>query len=291
MRVPVVTWLARIAWALLPVLVGPAVADAVEGRSAAVGTVATVGGWAVWVVVLVAALVPSTVSLTLWRVVAPLAAVAAGAAAGAGAGALAAGVGIAGGLAAAIGPFTAETGQAFVQGSAYGDEDRLPLRVPGPLLLGPLWLTWAVTALVLPAGVLCLAAGLWVPGALLGVAGAAGAVWGGRVLHRLHRRWLVFVPAGVVLHDPVVLAETAMVPRDRVSGVALALAGTTASDLTGGALGRAVEVGLRETTAVAVRAARLGHTAGSIPVDAFLCSPTRPGAVLATAARRGLRVG
>ena len=36
--------------------------------------------------------------------------------------------------------------------------------------------------------------------------------------HQLSRRWLVFVPAGLVVHDPVVLAETLMVPRRQIVG-------------------------------------------------------------------------
>ena len=48
---------------------------------------------------------------------------------------------------------------------------------------------------------------------------AAGVVWlGARSIHQLSRRWLVLVPTGMVLHDPLVMPE----PQKRSSVTALA---------------------------------------------------------------------
>ena len=66
-------WPIRAVWLLLPLLMGPLVSDLLEGRSRAVGWVASVlifGGWAVG---LVAALVPHPLGLTALRVLAPAA--------------------------------------------------------------------------------------------------------------------------------------------------------------------------------------------------------------------------
>ncbi len=54
-------------------------------------------------------------------------------------------------------------------------------------------------------GPLALAARAWVPGVLLTAAAVALGWFLGRRFHRLARRWLVLVPAGVVVHDHLVL--------------------------------------------------------------------------------------
>src|SRR5918995_1540676 len=73
-------WPARLTWLLLPLVSGPALGDALNGTSRPVQVVASVGLWVGWAAVLVATLVPTTVSLTALRVVAPAAVVAPGAA-------------------------------------------------------------------------------------------------------------------------------------------------------------------------------------------------------------------
>ncbi len=52
----------------------------------------------------------------------------------------------------------------------------------------------------------------------------------------------MFVPAGIVLHDPVVLADTVSLRTAQVAHIALAPTDTEAADLTGPASGYAVEV-------------------------------------------------
>ena len=63
------------------------------------------------------------------------------------------------------------------------------------------------------AGPLLLAARQWVLGAVALVVGAVAVWWGVRVLHGLSRRWVVFVPAGMVVHDPLALVDPVLVPR------------------------------------------------------------------------------
>src|SRR5215831_12968674 len=159
MRAPTLPlWLLRAAWALLAVAAAPAFRDALQGRSGAVQVVAAGGLWAGWVVVLAATLVPSPVSLTVVRVLAPGAVLAAVAA-------------IALSVVATILAFTAEVGGLFVQAGAYGDESRFLLRPPGPLVAGPLEIAWSALALSVGAGPLLLAARTWIAGGVLTVFG------------------------------------------------------------------------------------------------------------------------
>ena len=278
-------WFLRGAWVLLLASV-PAFTSALDGRSGAVQIVAAVGLWLAWAAGLIATLVPSPASLTVVRVLAPGAPAAALAATIAGADGVAAVVAVAAGILVVIVAFTAEVGQAFVQASAYGDEARFPLRPPGPLVAGPLELAWLVTAAA-AAGPMLLAARAWVAGAVVTAVGVPLASIAVRRFHRLSLRWFVYVPAGVVVRDPLVLADTAMIQRAAVAAVHLAPATTTATDLTAKALGPAVEVTLAGPANVLMAgtfAERSGHT---VTVQAFLVSPSRPGRLLAEGERRG----
>ena len=106
-----------------------------------------------------------------------------------------------------------------------------------------------------------------------------------RRFHLLSRRFLVFVPAGLVVHDHLVLAETALFRWIEVRSVERALSGTTALDLTGGALGAALEVTLDGEQTV-VRATGRARTPVVVATPAFLCRPTLLDEALAEAASR-----
>ena len=281
-------WPARVTWFFLPVLLGPAVGDALDDASRPVQLVASIGLWIGWAVVLVAALVPSTVSLTALRVAAPAAVMAAVAAVVADGPSAAAVVGLVGSLVAALAAFWPGTGEAFVAGSSYGDERRMPLRVPGPLLAGPLVLLWAVAVAGVAAGPLLLAARQWLAGALALAIGLPAAAVAVRSLHTLSRRWLVFVPNGVVVHDPLALAEPVLLRRGDVRSFGPAPANTSALDLTRGALGLALEVTVAPPVSLVLAAGGGGGASEATTAAALLVSPTRPGAVLAEARRRRL---
>jgi hypothetical protein len=284
-REPIV-WAARVLWVSLPITVGWAVGQALAGRSTPVRVIAMSGTWGLWAVGLVAVLVPTTVSLTVSRLLAPGALAVAVASLLGGARAVPGGLAVTHALAAVAAVFTAEFGQRFAQGSAYGDEARFPLRPPGLYAAGPMPAAWTVLAGCLGAGPLLLAARQWVPGAVLTLAGAATAVPLGRRFHGLSRRWLVVVPAGVVVHDHVALAETALFRRSELAGVGLAPAATVATDLTVRALGLAVQIELVAPVAVAVSGVGRAEPT-TATVSAVLVSPSRPGRVLEECSRRG----
>jgi hypothetical protein len=281
-------WPARVTWLALPVLMGPALGDALDDASRPVQVVASTGLWLGWAAVLVATLVPTTVSLTGLRVAAPAAVVAALAAVVSEGGSAATVVGLAGALVAALAVFWPGTGEAFVAGSSYGDERRMPLRVPGPLLAGPLVLVWVAAAAGVAAGPLLLAAGQWIAGVAVLAVGFPVAAAAIRSLHTLARRWLVFVPNGVVVHDPLALAEPVLLRRADVRSFGPAPADTAALDLTRGALGLALEVTLAPPVSVVLAGRGRRGVSEATTAAALLVAPTRPGAALAEARRRRL---
>jgi len=279
-------WLARLTWLALPLVAGPALGDALDGASRPVQLVASIGLWVGWAGVLVATLVPATVTLTVLRIAAPAAVAAAVAAtiAGGPSGAdVAALVGTLLAALATVAPFTVE---AFVDGSSYGEERRLPLRVPGVLALGPIPVVWALVVAGIVTGPLLLAARQWVAGAVALVVGALAAWWGVRVLHTLARRWVVFVPAGLVVHDPLALVEPVLLRRGVVTALGPAPADTRALDLTRGALGLALEVRLAEPVPLLVLRGR--GRSETVTTGAMLITPSRPGALLTEARDRRL---
>jgi hypothetical protein len=280
-------WPARVVWLVLPLLAGPVLADALDDTSRSMQVVASAGLWLSWGVVLMATLVPRTVSLTGLRIVAPAGCVAVGVAVAASdepvgwrVAALAAAL-VATGVA-----FAPSTGHAYVNGSSYGDEARFLLRVPAPLLLGPVEVVWLAVTAGAVSGPLLLAAKQWLVGGLAVVAGAALVWWGVRVSHTLARRWVVLVPAGMVLHDPLALADPILLRRGDVRWLGPAPADSDALDLTRGALGLALEARLKEPVPLGVVAHRRGEPVTAMEVDRLLFTPSRPGALLAVARSR-----
>jgi hypothetical protein len=284
-------WLIRVAWLALPFAAGPAYGAALHPHSPAVRLAATILLWAGWAVVLVGTLVPHPIGLTALRLAAPAAAAAAAAAAlSARPSALAGAVAVAITVIDLVLAFAPATGAWYVNGPAYPNERRYPLRPPGPLLLGPLELSWAVTVGAPVAGILLLAAKAWVAGAAVVIVGSALAYLLGRSLHGLSRRWLVFVPAGVVLHDPLALLDPVLFPRQSIETMRPAAADSDSLDLTAGALGLAVElVLLVKIDMTRVKPGKVGGEQGASA--RLLFTPTRPGQVMAEAGRRRVPVG
>jgi hypothetical protein len=290
-----VVWAGRVVWLLTAVLGGGAIGEALAPHDRPVQLVGTSLAWAAWGAVALALLVPSTVSLTVVRSVVPagvvvsvLAAIAL-AADGTDAVVVAA-VSIALAALSTAVVMSGGFGEAFAQASAYGDERRFVLRPPIAFLV-PAVLSWCVLCATAITGPLVLAAGNWLLGVPLTVAVPALAWFLGRRFHRLSRRWLVLVPAGVVIHDPLVLGETAMFARPTVVAMGLALADTEAADLTGPASGHAVEIELRAMETVVLAPTRDKPNGTALHVRSMLVAPTRPGRLLRHAAERRIPVG
>lgn len=280
-------WALRAAWAVLAFSVGPALGAALDPRSQAVQLVASVAAWGVWGVVLAATLVPHPVSLTVVRAAAPAAVAAAVATAVDGHGSpLALSTSC---LALAL-AFLPEVGTVFVNGPTYPNERRFLLRAPAPLALGMLAVVWALAAVGPVVGLLLVAARQWVAGGVVMAAGVPLSVVLARAMHGLSRRWLVFVPAGVVLHDPIALADPVLFRRQLITRIGPAAADTPALDVTQTALGLALELTLTEEVPM-LRTRPGRHRTEAVSPARLLFTPTRPGAVLREAQARGLPVG
>ena len=283
-------WFQRLVWASLPFTAGPVFADALAAATDAVRATATVGLWAFWGVGLVATLVPHPITLTITRIIHPAALAAVMVAAiesGATGAAVLALVVTALATIIALAP---AVGAEYVNGSSYGDERRLPLRLPAPLLFGPLPAAWLVTVAAMTVGPLLLADRRWILGALFLVILTPLAWFAVRSLHTLSRRWVVFVPAGLVLHDRTALAEPVLFRRNHIDALGPAYADTEAHDLTVASIGAALELRLDRANEIAPRP-RGGATPEVVEVSAVLFAPTRLTPVLAEAKKRRIRLG
>jgi hypothetical protein len=141
------------------------------------------------------------------------------------------------------------------------------------------------------SGPMLLAAGQWITGVVTLAFGLPAAVWGVRVLHRLARRWAAFVPGGLVLNDPLTLADPILLRRGIVASLGPAPADTSAVDLTAGALGLAIEARLRRPVSLVLARpgrARIAPPSEAVSTEALLFAPTRPGAFLSAARARRL---
>ena len=99
---------------------------------------------------------------------------------------------------------------------------------------------------------------------------------------------MVLVPAGMVLHDPLTLAEPQLFPRLAVASLGPALADTDAEDLTGGASGLALQLDLTEPVDLLVIRGR--NRTETVETNALLFTPARPAHLLDRARHHRIRV-
>lgn len=289
MDAPGLVWFCRVVWLTLPVTLGDTLGAAIEGRDQTATWVVGVALWVVWAVGLIALAVPHPIGLTALRVVAPLSLVTGAVAATAATPSPLGWAGLVAAAVVAVAPFGSAVGEWAVNGTSYGDERWMPLRAPAPLLLGPIEVAWFVAVIpFVVAACAALEANLPIVVAAL-VVGVPGAWFGVRSLHRLARRAIVFVPAGMTLVDDLALAEPILFPRRSVTRFGPAPADTTALDLTAGATGLLLQVDLDEPVSL-VPAVGRGGVAEAVETGAALIAASRPGAVLRLAEERQVRV-
>lgn len=247
-------------------------------RSTAVAVCLSVWGWGLWTLAMIALLVPSSVSLTAVRIITPLAVIASIASTDV--------VAVFSAVVVAVIVQSSLFCDVMVQGDAYGDELRFSLRTPVPQM-APAVVAWALLVTPLVAGSLGLCSARWLWAAPVTAVGIAALAVIPRRLHRLARRWLVIVPAGVVLHDHVVLGETLMVMRSRVARTSVVDGPDEAADLTGGVMGRRLNIELTDAEKVVlsdITASMLGTTI-ALHVKEFSCAPRRLDAALSAVRR------
>ena len=275
---PVVVWASRLS-VIATGLAVPLLNNALRQMSSLTGISSTVGIWLLWSIALLCTLVPSSSALTAIRLALPTIFVIVAAAAVA--------IGISSGVAAALAIsllaslliFSGDIGDSFVQLAAYGDERRYLLRCPPAMLLVQVlsWLVWLTLTIV---AINLLASDALILGAIVAIVALLLAIVLPRRFHRFSRRWLVSVPAGLVIHDHVVLAETAMFMQNAVIEIGLDSAQSEAADLSGNCAGTGLRITLKDFDTVVFAGTPKTPGGSAIHVKSMRVCPTRPGRAL-----------
>ena len=269
-------------------------ADALGACSQTSARIVSAELWAAWALVLTATLVRRPWALTVVRIAAPAAvAVAIGSVVAAASwdvdlGAPSTAMALVGAVITAAVALLPETGNSLVDGLSYGNERRMLLHTPFLLLIAPVPLVWAAVVAGVASPAVLWAVEQWIWAAVATATGLVAAVLGFRSLHQLARRWVVFVPNGFVLHDRMATREPFLLRRADIASLGAApadidLAADDLVDISGNALGPVL---LAELSGQVEVVPRTTGTAQVLTVSRVLFSPTRPGEMLAEAARR-----
>ena len=287
-------WLFRLLWLIAPWSVGAAASTALSACESTSARLVSIELWVAWALVLTASLVRRPWALTVVRVCAPAAiAIAVGsvwaaAAWGVALSASAAATAIAGAVVAAAVALMPETGNAYVDGLSYGNERRMLLRPPFFVVVAAVPPVWAAVVAGTGGPLVLWAIGVWAWAVATTPIGLAAAVFGTRALHQLARRWVVFVPNGFVLHDSMTAHQPLLLRRADIARLGPApadidLDAPDLADLSGNALGPVLVVELNGDIEVVPRNRGVAEV---VLVSRVLFCPTRPGQMLAEAARR-----
>jgi hypothetical protein len=276
----------RVAWVLLAVA-GLLFGRALDGRSTAVMITGQLLWWLAWGVGLVAVLVWHPIGLVWLRCAAPIAVVATTWAARS---SDISSVWRTLSMLIAVGTLalvlSSETGHACVNGAAYPNERRFLLRPAAALAVGPLVVFGLVAGAGVVVGPMLLAARQWIVGGIALLVGWGLAWVLGKALYAQARRFVVFVPAGFVLHDEFVVRDPVLFGRRFVQELRPADADSDSLDLTNGASGLVLEALLTEKIEIVRVMNRKSSEIGS--TARFLFVPTLPGRLLTEARTRHL---
>lgn len=270
----------RILLSCLP-FIGAEVGGLLDDRSDAVQITGTALAWAVWGVVVIASYISHPITLTVLRIGIPVVtgfmifvAVTQGFS---GSQIISAAVSVA----VLLLSFSAEIGGIYVQASAYGDEKRFALRPP-VVLVAPILLSTMVADLSIIALPLLVAARNWTVAAVALVGLYLSVRYLLPRIHLLSRRWLVFVPAGVVVHDEIVLSINLMIKKQDLAQIQLARDDSAAADLSALTWGVPLEFSFNKPLDVALSSIGAKHlnSVSAIHATSIIIAPSRPGAVL-----------
>ena len=234
--------------------------------------------WVAWGMVALAVLIHHPLSLTVVRFVGPLVVTLSAARmidAGPDWGSL---VGVALQAFAVWIGYSSRLGAVHAQATAYGHERRHLLRPPVAVIL-PLVMLWLLTA---AAGGVAVVAGALTQAAIAGGVCVLLLVFSLRRALLLAKRWLVFVPAGIAIHDPLILRDTFMVRSHDIRAVRPASANSDAFDATCTTWGDPLELVLSHPHDVSLSnfGARVSGTLDRLHVTALRVAPSRPGEAL-----------
>ena len=273
-------WTARVVWATLPFAVGSACADALGEWSRAAAAVAAVLLWAAWAVGLVALVSPRPWGFTVLRVTST-AAVLVAVVGVPGRGVATAAASLVGAFASAATACSSPVAHTAANAASHGHEQRFPLRAPTPIAVVALPFASALVIACVAAGPLLVATGTLAGGIAACIGGFFVARLLARSIHSLSQRWVLVERAGIVIADPLSLADPVLLPGDQIESLRRLAVGRPAEgtvDLRLGTLIGSIEVRLREPAAFARRKRR-----GTVIVSAraALVAPLRADALLA----------
>ncbi len=272
----------RILLSCLP-FIGAGVGGLLDDRSDAVQITGTALAWAVWGVVVIASYISHPITLTVLRIGTPVVAsfmiFVAVTQGFSGSQIISAAVSVA----VLLLSFSAEIGAIYVQASAYGDEKRFALRPP-VVLVAPILLSALVADLSILGLPMLVAAKNWSVAAVALIGFFVSGKYLLPSIHLLSRRWLVFVPAGIVVHDEVVLSINLMIRKQELLQIKLARDNSAAADLSALTWGVPLEFSFNKPLDVALTSIGAKHlnSVSAIHAQSVLVATSRPGAVLST---------
>lgn len=272
-------WIMRVAWLAVPFTTGEMLAIALHSYAPSFRTACAVGLWVLWGATALSSMTLRPFALGFVRIWMPAGlaaaiwAAAARSAADGRPGEAALGLAIA--AIAAAASLMPNVGAAFTDHQVASRpntsiERRLLLRPPAATAFALTPLVWAAIIAGSISGPLLLAAERWGLGAVVLVMGLAVALCGYQSLMVLARRWVVFVPAGIVLHDPLTLGDEAiLLPTSGIKSFEIIPASTrrreaaearknetaadrasSKADLSAGSVGAAIDMSLHESARI-----------------------------------------
>ena len=284
------TGIMRVIWLCLPLLCGPSLADSFNDFEFLLRTTVSISLWAIWALILLATLIATPVSLAAIRIGAPASAVLNLWSALENNGSLSGVVGLAAATVAASIALSAPLGDRFSDGASYGDERRFLLRAPGPVLLlfGPL--AWLTSLAGLTVGPILLLNKNFLFGSLISLCGIPLAAIASNAIYQLGKRWIVLVPAGILLHDHLSVGDPTLIPRNQLANLSPAKVGTNALDLSQNSFGLSLEIKCLTPLSMMLKTGTRKIANENSVVESFLVNPVRPNVLLAEAQKRDLRV-
>jgi len=286
----VTTGIMRVIWISLPLLCGPSLADSFNDFKLLLRTTVSISLWTFWVLILLSTLIATPISLAIIRIGAPAAAALSLWSALETSGSVSGIIGLAASAITACVALSAPLGDKFSDGASYGDERRFLLRAPGPvlLLLGPL--AWLTSVAGLTVGPILLLNKNFLFGSLISLCGFPLAALASNAIYQLGKRWLVLVPAGILLHDHLSVGDPTLIPRNQLANFSPAKVETNALDLSQNSFGLSLEIQCLTPLSMMLRTGTRKTTNETSIVESFLINPVRPNVLLAEAQKRGLRV-
>ena len=284
------TGIMRVIWISLPLLCGPSLADSLNDFKLLLRTTVSISLWTFWVLILLSTLIATPISLAIIRIGAPAAAALSLWSALETSGSVSGIIGLAASAITACVALSAPLGDKFSDGASYGDERRFLLRAPGPvlLLLGPL--AWLTSVAGLTVGPILLLNKNFLFGSLISLCGFPLAALASNAIYQLGKRWLVLVPAGILLHDHLSVGDPTLIPRNQLANFSPAKVETNALDLSQNSFGLSLEIQCLTPLSMMLRTGTRKTTNETSIVESFLINPVRPNVLLAEAQKRGLRV-